>query len=282
MQMNPRKRLGELLIESGVIDEFQLKAALGHQRQWGGKIGQTLVDLKLVTEPAVVSALARRLECDVARLDELRRTPELEEALRLVPAALARKHLALPLEATRSTLAVAMADPGNVTAVDELGFHTGRRVKALLAGPREIARALARYYGDGAPAGALPVEFDRTFDPADEDPLLFDQSPAKFQERFYQTSMRDPAPPQPPRAVSEEPPTLSPLEEDGAGVFPEAGPVPPELREAVAQLAGGAEVPSIPGPAVIAALTAVLVRRGLVTEAELVAELGREREAQRG
>jgi type IV pilus assembly protein PilB len=268
-----RKRLGELLVESGVIDEFQLKAALGHQRQWGGRIGQTLVDLKLVTEPAVVSALARRLECEVARLDELRLTPGMEEALRLVPAALARKHLALPLESTRCTLTVAMADPANVLALDELGFHTSRRVKALLAGPREVARAVSRYYGDARPAGAIPVEFDRSFDPLDDDPMLFDQSAAKYEEEFCTASMRDLAPL---RAVPPEPTAATPKAE-AVEV-----PAPVALREAVARLADGAEAPSVAPTAVVAALTSVLVKRGLVTEAELVSELWRQRGAQHG
>jgi len=259
-----RKRLGELLVESGAIDEFQLKAALGHQRQWGGKIGQTLVDLKLVTEPAVVSALARRLECEVARLDELRLTPVMEEALRLVPAALARKHLALPLESTRCTLTVAMADPANVLALDELAFHTSRRVKALLAGPREVARAVSRYYGE-ARAAAIPVEFDRSFDPLDDDPSLFDQSAAKFHEDFCTSSVRDAVP--------------------LAGAVPEAAdavPAPVALREAVARLAEGAEAHSVAPAAVVAALTSLLVKRGFVTEAELVDELWRQRGAQQG
>ncbi len=50
MNLPAKKRLGELLIEAGVIDETQLKAALGHQRQWGVRLGQSLVDLKLATE----------------------------------------------------------------------------------------------------------------------------------------------------------------------------------------------------------------------------------------
>jgi type IV pilus assembly protein PilB len=265
-----RKRLGELLVESGAIDEFQLKAALGHQRQWGGKIGQTLVDLKLVTEPAVVSALARRLECEVARLDELLVTPMMEEALRLVPAELARKHLALPLEATRSTLTVAMADPANVLALDELAFHTSRRVKALLAGPRELARAVSRCYGEGRPHVAVAVEFDSS-DPRDHDPSLFDQSAAKFHEHFCRPSVRDAAAP-PLRAAPAAAPKAA-----AATV-----PAPVALREAVARLAEGAEAHSVEPAAVVAALTSLLVRRGLVTEAELVDELWRRRDAERG
>ena len=66
-----KKRLGELLIDAGVIDEAMLQSALGHQRRWGGRIGQAMLDLKLTTEPTIVQALARKLGFEVARLGAL-------------------------------------------------------------------------------------------------------------------------------------------------------------------------------------------------------------------
>ena len=280
--MQARKRLGELLVETGALDELQLRAALGHQRQWGGKLGRTLVDLKLVTEGAVVSALSKRLECEVAALEPMLRTPELEEALRLVPGELARKHAAVPLAASRTTLTVAMEDPANVAAVDELSFRTGRRVKALLAGPRAIARAVNRLYGAGDRDGGIDVDFDVHADPPLDDAHVFDSSPAKFQERFYRSSLREPPGPQ---LVREPLPTPAPV----AGMAPatvspaRAAPAPAGgLAGLLLKMASGAEVPSLPPGALVAAVTSALLRRGLVTEAEVVAELWRARAAAPG
>ncbi|HEX9048901.1 MAG TPA: hypothetical protein VF841_00035, partial [Anaeromyxobacter sp.] len=66
--MAVRKRLGELLLEAGIIDGNQLQAALGHQRKWGGRLGQALVDLKLVSEAQIVEALAKKLGYEVVRV----------------------------------------------------------------------------------------------------------------------------------------------------------------------------------------------------------------------
>jgi type IV pilus assembly protein PilB len=227
----PTKRLGELLLEEGSLDEVQLRAALGHQQRFGGPLGRTLVALNLASEPVVVCALGRRLGCDVAPLELLPRGPALEEALRLVPRELAVRHAAVPLAATRTLLTVAMADPADVAAVDALSFHARRRVRALLAGERAIARALHAIYGAGAGIPVPPIEL------AEED------APAPLAIVDGRSSLRD-APP-----------------------AHEA----PRLADALQRLAAG-RGPLTPG-AVTAALARVLLARGLVTEAELVAEL---------
>src|SRR4030067_360606 len=79
--MTVKKRLGEMLLEAGVIDETQLQAALGHQRKWGGRLGQALQDLKLATEPQVVSALSRKFGYSTVNVGALPRTPPLEAGL---------------------------------------------------------------------------------------------------------------------------------------------------------------------------------------------------------
>ena len=81
--MSSKKRLGELLIDAGVIDEAMLQSALGHQRRWGGRIGQAMLDLKLTTEATIVQALARKLGFEVARLGKLDQA-SLDAALKLV------------------------------------------------------------------------------------------------------------------------------------------------------------------------------------------------------
>jgi hypothetical protein len=144
-----KKRLGEMLIEAGVIDEAQLQAALGHQRKWGGKLGQALLDLKLASEPQIVSALSRKFGYEMVNVASMPRTAPLEAALKLVPRELAMRQMLLPIACDTNSLTVAMADPSNIAVVDELSFRTGRRIKIVLGGDREIAAAVRRlYYAD--------------------------------------------------------------------------------------------------------------------------------------
>jgi type IV pilus assembly protein PilB len=136
--MSPKKRIGELLIEAGVIDDAMLQSALGHQRRWGGRLGQALLDLKMLSEGVLVETLARKSGFEVARLSELE-PYALEQALKLVPGELALRANVFPMAADTSTLTVAMSDPTNLSLTDELAFRTGRRVKVTIGGDREIA-----------------------------------------------------------------------------------------------------------------------------------------------
>jgi hypothetical protein len=162
MSGQAKKRLGELLIEAGVIDDTQLKAALGHQRQWGVRIGQALVDLKLATEPDVVKILAKKFGFEVARLDQVEAYGH-QQAMALVPREFAAQHNVFPLAADSSTLSVAMSDPTNLSVVDELRFRSGRRVKVSIGGDREIAAAIKAAYpsADGG-VEAIALEIDES------------------------------------------------------------------------------------------------------------------------
>ncbi len=162
-----KKRLGEMLLEAGVIDEHKLQAALGQQRKWGGRLGQALVDLKLATEPQIVAALSRKFGYQAAPPHALAGGPMLESASRLVPREFASRHNLIPFAMDSSTIWVAMSDPANIAVVDEIRFRTGRRVQIALAGDREIADAVRRHYfaDQGAPAVqaiALEVDADST------------------------------------------------------------------------------------------------------------------------
>lgn len=159
MGAGPKKRLGELLIEAGLLDAAQLQAALGHQRRWGVRLGQALVDLKILPEADIVRALSLKLGFEVARLDVLE-PYALEQALRLVPREFAVRHNVLPMSADTALLTVAMSDPTNLAVVDELRFRTGLRVKVCVGGDHEIAAAVRlRYPGEhGLEAIALDLE----------------------------------------------------------------------------------------------------------------------------
>lgn len=157
----PRKRLGELLVEAGVIDAAQLRGVLAHQRRRGGRLGQCLIALRLATEDQVMRALSSRLDCPVAAVSALRPGPDLAVAMDLVPFDFAMRHKILPVAVDSTCLTVAMADPTDVVAVDELSFRVGRRVRVTIAAESEIGRALQRLYRGEAPAprgvAAAPV-----------------------------------------------------------------------------------------------------------------------------
>ncbi len=157
---NPqRKRLGEILLDAGVIDGTQLQAALGHQRRWGGRLGQALIDLKMASEEQIVSTLASKLGFERVPVESVEFGPGLELALRLVPHEFAERNQLLPYAADPASLWVAMADPTNMGVIDELAFRTGRNVKLSIAGDREIARAIRRLYlGDRRGIEAIAID----------------------------------------------------------------------------------------------------------------------------
>jgi type IV pilus assembly protein PilB len=162
--MSSKKRLGELLLEAGVIDETQLQSALGHQRRWGGRIGQALLDLKLVSEAAVVEALSRKSGIEVAHLGELE-PYALEQALKLVPKEFAQRNNIFPMAADTSTITVAMSDPSNLALADELRFRSGRRVKVCIGGDREVAEAIRLHYQlESSPTEPIPFDSEPTGD----------------------------------------------------------------------------------------------------------------------
>jgi type IV pilus assembly protein PilB len=144
-----RKKIGEILIAAGVLDEARLRAALIEQQRWGGPLGRMLVDLKLIDEPTLVDALSRQLSVPAVDLDAI----EVPRAvLDLVPADLAEHHGIVPIAQPMKFLDIAMADPSNLGIVDELQIRTKLNVRPHLAGPKAIERAIARYYGRGVTA----------------------------------------------------------------------------------------------------------------------------------
>ena len=142
-------RIGEILVRAGVIDQHQLNAALGEQRRWGKPLGATLVKLGFVDERDLVRALASQLALPVASLDGKRIAPKV---LDLVPLEMAHEHMVLPLfvkqAESRTTLFLAMEDPGDLAVLDDLAFRTGMQVKPVMMSPSEICEGIDRYYRD--------------------------------------------------------------------------------------------------------------------------------------
>lgn len=145
-----RRRIGEILVADGVLDDGRLRLALAEQQRWGGPLGRILVDLRLIDEATLVEALSRQLQIPAVDLDAIEVPPAVVE---LVPGELCEQYSVVPFRAAAKFLDLAMADPTNLGIADELQIRTRLNVRPHLAGPRVIERAIARLYGRGFSSG---------------------------------------------------------------------------------------------------------------------------------
>jgi type IV pilus assembly protein PilB len=147
-----RVPIGKMLVEQGRIDDSQLKVALAHQRQWGGRVGEAMVCLGFLAEQELHHALARQHGVPYLTLGDRQVAPGV---LRLLPERLIRQRKVFPLAvlsaSRRGQLVVATADPGDIAALDEVAFASGMAVRVVLATAADIDRAIARHL-DGAVA----------------------------------------------------------------------------------------------------------------------------------
>jgi len=141
--MAETKKLGELLKDAGLIDDFQLQAALSHQRNWGGKLGAILIELEFVREDDLAKIIAEKLRTPYVNLFE----PLVpEDVIKLIKNDVVKRYNVVPAKKDGGTLVVAMADPLDYEVVDALRFITGLKVKPALALDSEIRDAIRKYY----------------------------------------------------------------------------------------------------------------------------------------
>ncbi len=141
---NSHKRLGDLLLESGLVTVEQLENAVAEQKKSGLHLGATLVQSGVIGERELVELLQRQLGLPLVDLEQ---TAVDEGALGKIKEEQAKKYMALPIEIEgRKTLVVAMADPLNVNAIEDLRFHSGLFIKPVLATPTQLQEAIERYY----------------------------------------------------------------------------------------------------------------------------------------
>lgn len=141
-----RKKLGELLVAAGVLDETRLQAALSEQRKWGGKLGRTLIDLGFVREEIMVKALSHQLQ--LPTVDFTKDLPT-SEAISRVPVQTAERYGIFPMayDDAKKALSVATSDPTSDSTLRDLRLELGlRTVSPVVAGAHDIDRAIRRYY----------------------------------------------------------------------------------------------------------------------------------------
>jgi type IV pilus assembly protein PilB len=141
---NAPDKLGELLVKSGRINQAQLQEALAHQKDQGGRLGTNLIKLGHITERQLVDALSEQFKVPSVDLNNM----EIEDAvIKIIPADIARKYTIFPVTKAGATVTVAMIDPTNVFAMDDVKFMTGYRVEPVVASESAIRAAIDKYYG---------------------------------------------------------------------------------------------------------------------------------------
>ena len=137
------RRLGDLLVAEGLVKQEELQRALAEQKGTTEKLGSVLVRLKLVNEEQLTGFLSRQYGIPSITLSQLDIDPGI---LRLVPPQIARKYEVLPVKRAANTLTLAMADPTNVFALDDVSFMTNLQVLPVVAAQAAIRRAIERNY----------------------------------------------------------------------------------------------------------------------------------------
>jgi type IV pilus assembly protein PilB len=311
----PYRKLGELLVAAGVIDELQLQSALGHQKQWGGRIGHILLDLHFIDDLTLARTLAEQLDLQMISL----RTAPLDlGVVRFLPQNVAERLLVFPVSFApdaegAGVLTVAFSDPTNLAGIDEVRFETGKVVRPAVATESEVAWAIRRfYYGEEdtepltPPAEPAPLpdreglfgdgsqllsgaEEDSEEDLAELEPIPSDSQidPPPFLASRTPTlpDFATPAPTAVPQPIEEARPEILTTTRPGPAVAAELdaafertfaidGSESPAAisPQDIPSLAEEARAAGLSGHA-LQALIRILVRKGLVSEVEILDEL---------
>jgi type IV pilus assembly protein PilB len=137
-------KLGELLLKENMVSPQQLQEALAHQKMNGGKLGKAFVQLGYVRDEEITSLLSRQYGVPSINLDHFEVDPAI---IKIIPAETSRKYQILPLSRSGATLTIAMADPTNVFAMDDIKFMTGYNVEPVVASETSLEDAIEKYYG---------------------------------------------------------------------------------------------------------------------------------------
>ena len=259
--MGGRLKLGQILLSKELISPEQLASALGEQERWGSRLGMTLVRMGFIEEEALIRVLAGQLRLPVARI---RGKSVNSDVLEFVPVELAEKYRCLPLfvreEGGAKTLFLAMEDPSDLEALDDLSFQIGEKLRPVLVAPTELEDALQRHYHGATLMGST-----------DDLPPVAVSSPQRPDPEDTET-----APELPPLdtllAPELESPAFASDPEPALGALPGAA-LDPSVEPAV-------EAPSARDPSqglepqvILRALAQLLVEKGVITRDEFAERL---------
>ena len=310
--MAPKRRLGEILVEAKMIDDFQLRSALSDQKRWGQPLGVTLLKLGFLEEDEMVRVLSRQLDVPIVDLRSKRIAPEILSA---IPIQVAEKLRCIPLfkktDGGRDVLYLGMEDPTDLSVLDDLVFRIGIDIRPVLVGPNQLTEAIERHYHALEWDGELASESElqEIPEPGDTAPIIFhadpppEAAPDALGEEMLESGTESPAVPQeeefsfafdPPSEASPfltdpEPPT----EGLAAPREPELEPPPPRPRvlgPEFVQDEGSPELPlsadsavetsaerprDVPTRTILRAVTQLLIERGIFERQELLEQIQR-------
>src|SRR5438445_840050 len=187
-------KLGEILVRENLISPQHLREALDYQREHGGRLGYNLVKLGLVSDDMITAVLSRQYGIPSVNLDLFQID---ESVLRLIPQEVAQKYSVLPLSRVGATLTLAMVDPTNVFAMDDIKFMTGLNLEPVVVAEASIQQAISRYYGTTREIELSSISMDEVvFEPINGkgsnggsitsadlismDSIQFDNAPSEF------------------------------------------------------------------------------------------------------
>ena len=149
------QRIGDLLLKAKIISTEQLQQALREQKSTGARLGSVLVKLGFVTDEEVTTFLSRQYGVPAINLSYFELDPAV---IKLIPHESAKRYQILPLSRVGSSLTIAMVDPTNVFAMDDIKFMTGFNIEPVVASESSIAEAIEKAYGAGTAAGEDNLE----------------------------------------------------------------------------------------------------------------------------
>jgi len=295
--MNPKqKRLGELLVEAGLITQDQLRIALDRQKSWGDRLGANLIATGALSEDDLLLFLAKKTGIKEVDLD----TCDIpSEVVSMIPYRVAQQFNVIPIRTEgKNTLIVGCADPTDLNALDQIAFITGHKIVPMVSSYSAVVRAINRYmlgydHDPGRRALATPVEqepkpesedVDATMDP---DLIIYGDHPMKVME--VEEAIREPAKEASPKPKSEPKPAPEPQHPPSAKEKEPQVSLDEELgfdfgRPLLNYASTEAREPES-GPVVnsdqfsfeqkMRALFQILIRKGIVTEKEINSELMR-------
>jgi len=187
-------RIGELLLKEKRITPEQLQEALNYQRQNGGKLGFNLIKLGFVKDDEITALLSKQYGVPSIALGQF----DVDATVvKLVPSETAQKYQIIPLSRSGATLTIAMTDPTNVFAMDDIKFMTGYNVEPVVASETAVVDAITKYYGKAgttngngggyaAPSG--PSALEVASKALDDMPVLSDAGDVEVLEEFEEIS----------------------------------------------------------------------------------------------
>ena len=158
-------RLGELLVRENLITMDQLQEAQDEQRKNGTRLGTSLVKLGLIEEGKLAGFLSKQYHVPSINLDDFEIDPEV---IKLITEEVAAKHQVIPVHRAGASLVVAMADPSNIFAIDDIKFLTGYNIEVVVASESQIGASIEKYYRTGS-----DVSYDEIMEGFDESEIDF-------------------------------------------------------------------------------------------------------------